>query len=52
MRLGKLFSAVTKIVTIPVSLGADVVTLGNFGDKSFTKRKLEKIKEDLDEVTN
>jgi hypothetical protein len=51
MKLGKLFEAVVDIATLPVSIAKDVVTLGNFGDETYTKRKVEKISEELDEVT-
>jgi len=52
MKLGKLFKAVVDVATIPVSIAADVVTLGNaMGGESYTKKKIEKIADELDEVT-
>lgn len=51
MKLGKLFSAVVKKATLPLSVGADIITLGGGNGGSFTKRKLEDIEEKLDEVT-
>lgn len=47
MKLGKLFSAIVKTATLPLSITADVVTLGQAGK---TKKKLEEIEEKLDEV--
>lgn len=53
MKLGKLFKAVVDTATIPLSVAADVITLGGAAtdNGSYTKNKLEKIAEELDEVT-
>jgi hypothetical protein len=52
MKLGKLFKAIVDTATIPLSVAADAVTLGNsMGRQSYTKSKIEKIAEELDDVT-
>ena len=52
MKLGKLFTAVIKTATLPLSVAADIITLGNVGNgEPYTARKIEAIAEDLDEVT-
>ncbi|MBP7927599.1 hypothetical protein KAZ57_00430 [Patescibacteria group bacterium] len=48
MKFGKLFSAITNIVTLPVSTAIDIITLGNGTE---TKNKLKKIEKDLDQIT-
>mgnify|MGYP003561522200 CR=1 FL=1 len=48
MKFGKLFSAVTNIVTLPVSIAMDIITLGN---ETETKNKLKEIEKDLDQIT-
>ena len=51
-----LFSAIVSVavdvVTLPLSVAADVVTLGNVGspEGSFTARKIEQIKEDAEKA--
>lgn len=52
-----LFSALVKItvdvVTLPIDIAKDVVTLGGFGtdqDKPYTLQKLDQIKEDAEEA--
>lgn len=52
MKLGKLFKAVVDTATIPFSAAADVITLGKYGEGSYTKDKIEKIAEELDEITD
>lgn len=54
MRLGKLFKAGIGIVTLPVAVVKDVVTLGGTatGKGSYTKEQVEEIAEDLDKVTD
>ena len=54
MKLGKLFKAVVDIATLPVEIVKDVVTLGAekaMEDEFFTERKINKIAEELDEIT-
>lgn len=37
------------VATLPIEVVKDVVTLGNFGEKSFTMEHLDKIKEEAGE---
>jgi hypothetical protein len=50
--LGKIFKAVVDTATAPLSVAADIITLGNVGsdEGSFTKRKIEQLEEDLDDI--
>lgn len=52
--LGDLFRAVVNTATLPLTVVADIVTLGDVGGEergTFTTRKLEEIAENLDDVT-
>ena len=54
MKIGKLFKAVVDIVTLPIEVVKDVVTMGAekaMEDEFFTERKINKIAKELDEVT-
>lgn len=53
MKLGKLFKAGVGLVTLPVAVVKDVLTLGGVctGQGSYVAQKIEEIEEDLDEVT-
>ncbi len=54
MKLGKLFGAAVGVLTIPVAVVKDVVTLGGIATakgESYTKEKLYEIEEKLDEVS-
>jgi hypothetical protein len=46
---GQIVRTVINVATLPVEVVKDVVTLGNFGEKSYTKEQLEKIKEEASE---
>lgn len=47
---GKLVSTAVNVVTLPVAVAKDVVTLGNVGDRkgSFTGQKLQQIKDEAE----
>ena len=47
MKLGKLFRAAVETVTLPIAIAVDVVSLGQ---AQATKKKVDKIEENLDEV--
>ena len=54
MKLGKLFEAVVGVITLPIEIVKDVVTLGAekaMEDEFYTERKVKKIARELDEVT-
>jgi len=46
---GKLVRTTINVVTLPVEVVKDIVTLGNFGEKSYTMEQLEKIKEEAED---
>lgn len=49
---GALVKTVVNVATLPVSVAADVVTLGGDsvdGGKTYTQKKLEQIKREADE---
>lgn len=55
MKLGKLFKAVVKTATLPIAIGADVITMGASkatDGKFFVEKQIENIADDLDEVTD
>lgn len=55
MKLGKLFKALVRTATLPISITADVLTLGGSkatDGKFFTEKSIEKISDDLDKVTD
>lgn len=52
MKLGKLFKAFVNVVELPIELSKDVFTMGNFGEGTYTKKKIEEIEDNLDEVTD
>lgn len=55
MKLGSLFMAGVHLVTLPVAIIKDVVTLGGVATtgeiRPYTVKKLEDIKDELNEVT-
>lgn len=48
---GKLVRTAVNVVTLPVAIAADVVTLGNIasGDKTYTEQKLQQIKDEAED---
>lgn len=49
--LGNLFKALIKTaVGLPVAIVKDVFTLGNFGEKPYSAKKVEEIADELDEA--
>lgn len=55
MKLGNLFMAGVHLVTLPVAVVKDVVTMGGIATtgeiRPYTVKKLEDIKDELNEVT-
>lgn len=46
---GQIIRTVVNVAQLPVEVVKDVVTLGNYGEGSYTKEQLEKIKEEATE---